>query len=174
MLTLVTGGSASGKSEYAERLACQTDGKRVYIATMRPIDAECERRIQKHRLARQDRGFMTVERYFDLQGIALPEGTQTALLECMSNLVANELFEPEGAEECAVQSILAGVKRICEAVPQVVIVTNEVFSDGATYDPGTRRYICALGEANRALADMADRVVEVVYTIPLLHKGQKE
>ena len=51
MLTLVTGGAASGKSEYAERLAAACDGPRVYIATMRPLDKESVARIEKHRAA---------------------------------------------------------------------------------------------------------------------------
>ena len=53
MMTLVVGGAASGKSEYAEGLvlasACQ---KRIYIATMEPFDEECLRRIEKHRVMR--------------------------------------------------------------------------------------------------------------------------
>ena len=49
MLTLVTGGAASGKSEYAERLAAACDGPRVYIATMRPLDKGSVARIEKHR-----------------------------------------------------------------------------------------------------------------------------
>ena len=62
MLTLVTGGAASGKSEYAERLAAACDGPRVYIATMRPLDKESVARIEKHRAARADRRFSTIKR----------------------------------------------------------------------------------------------------------------
>ena len=75
MLTLVTGGAASGKSEYAERLAAACDGPRVYIATMRPLDKESVARIEKHRAARADRRFSTIERYHDLKGLRLPCGT---------------------------------------------------------------------------------------------------
>ena len=41
MFTLVIGGAASGKSEYAEARALSLPGKRVYLATMRPSDGEC-------------------------------------------------------------------------------------------------------------------------------------
>ena len=67
MLTLVTGGAASGKSEYAERLAAACDGPRVYIATMRPLDKESVARIEKHRAARADRRFSTIEDVYKRQ-----------------------------------------------------------------------------------------------------------
>ena len=43
MLTIVTGGSASGKSEFAEGLVTASENKnRLYIATMQVYDAEGE------------------------------------------------------------------------------------------------------------------------------------
>lgn len=45
MLTLVIGGSASGKSSFAERLAVQSGLPRYYVATMRVWDAESEKRV---------------------------------------------------------------------------------------------------------------------------------
>lgn len=169
MLTLIIGGAASGKSEYAERLAAAAPGPRVYLATMRRHDAECEARIEKHRAARAGRGFVTCEREAGLSGLALPAGTRTVLLEDLGNLAANELYG--GAGEGAFDAALAGIDELCARAARVYVVSNEVFSDGAPYDPGTRRYIELLGALNRALAARADRVVEVVCGIPLIWKG---
>ena len=74
MLTLVLGGAASGKSEYAERLAVEAGGRKFYLATMKPFDAECEARIKKHRAARQKKGFETVEQYTGIAELRLPKG----------------------------------------------------------------------------------------------------
>ena len=67
----------------------------------------------------QGKGFETIERYTDLSGLELPkEGV--ALLECLSNLTANEMFEPEGAKERTVQAgiFVAGRRRgIRKTVP---------------------------------------------------------
>lgn len=53
MMTLVVGGSASGKSAWAEELAVRSPGRpRIYIATMEPFDEECLRRIDRHRQIR--------------------------------------------------------------------------------------------------------------------------
>lgn len=171
MLLLITGGSASGKSEYAEKLLCEAAAdNRVYLATMRPLDAESAARVAKHRLARAGRGFATIERCTALGALSLPP-CGGILLECLSNLAANELFDPDGAGENAASAILRGVDRLCAAAPTVAIVTNEIFSDGVSYDAETMRYIALLGGLNRALAGRADRVIEVVCGIPIFHKG---
>ena len=55
MFIVVYGGSASGKSEYAESLVTgwkdkgeETSPVRIYIATMYPFDEECRLRIGRH------------------------------------------------------------------------------------------------------------------------------
>ena len=52
----------------------------------------------------------------------------------------------------------------------LVVVTNEVFSDGIQYDPDTMRYLKYLGDINCRMAEMADQVTEVVYGIPVTKK----
>ena len=80
MLTLVLGGSASGKSEYAESLVLQTTGPRFYLATMQVWDAECAARVEKHRRMRAEKRFETVECPLHLDAVRLP-ARGTALLE---------------------------------------------------------------------------------------------
>lgn len=171
MLVLVTGGSGSGKSLYGERRATAlSKGRLVYIATMIPYDQEGLRRVERHRRQRAGKGFETVERYRDLKGLSLPLGA-VGLLECMSNLTANEMFSKEGAGENTVEEIMEGVRKVLGQLEHLVIVTNEVFSDGEEYGEDTLRYQSFLGEINRRLAEMADEVTEVVCGIPIHHKG---
>lgn len=168
MLTLVIGGAASGKSEFAENLVLTLPGRRVYVATMEPYDGECLARIEKHRRQRAGKGFLTLERYRDLGGLEVPTGANV-LLECMSNLLANELYSPQGGGSAAV---LGGVERLCARCANLTIVTNEVFSGGKDYEGDTLRYLRALGSVNRALAARANRVVEVVYGCANVLKGR--
>jgi adenosylcobinamide kinase/adenosylcobinamide-phosphate guanylyltransferase len=170
MLTLVSGGSASGKSEYAESLVLAAGpAKRVYIATMEIWDDESRRRVARHRAMRKDKGFTTVECPRDLAGKE-PERDCVALLECMSNLCANECFGPLGLDGAETR-ILAGVERWASAVRELVIVTNELFGDGVRYDPETARYLEVLAGVNREIAARADQVVEVVCGLPVFWKG---
>ena len=79
MLTLVLGGAASGKSEYAESLVLKTTGPRYYLATMQVWDAECAARVEKHRKMRAAKQFVTVECPLHLDNVRLP-ARGTALL----------------------------------------------------------------------------------------------
>lgn len=208
MLHIVYGGSASGKSSYAESFAMslQGDGRLLYIATMYPykwgkaeLDPETMQRIERHRAMRADKGFDTVECYRHVEHI-VAKRQDVLLLECMSNLLANEMYlEPDaddgGRPETMSEVEKAGIggnassdmaetmspvsKKIVQAlvdlstrVQDVVIVTNDVFSDGGnlTYDESTREYVKNLAEINCALARVAETVTEVVCGIPVIVK----
>lgn len=172
MMALVTGGAASGKSAYAERLAISLPGPHAYVATMRHGDAETEARISRHRRMREGKGFLT----FELADAGQPElsaslfladprprdrsrfrGCRTALLEDLGNLVANRL-------EGKLEDVLA-----CE---NVVVVANEVGCDGIQYDPFTMEYVEKLGALACELGARADVVVEVVAGVPDVVKGE--
>lgn len=199
MVVLVTGGSGSGKSAFAEeylmRLSTQAATK-YYIATMQPFGEESLARIRRHQRLRAGKGFTTIEQSRDLtkaaQRIAkLPNQFQeeavtinrpensvpfirdTALLECMSNLVANEMFEENKIrlrDEVTAQ-ILDGIEALNRQLEHLLIVTNNVFEDGISYEETTAEYIEAMGQVNERLAAMADTVIEVVAGIPVVWKG---
>lgn len=183
MLIVVTGVSGSGKSEYAERICCQLseDRKKYYIATMQPYGKEGKKRILRHHKLRSGKGFETIEQYQHISEAAErithkenavkeknTNNKPVVLLECMSNLLANECFEKGGSPD----SIKDECMQLCTACEHLVIVTNEVFSDGCEYDADTKDYIRKLGKLNTELAKKADVVVEVVYSIPVFHKGE--
>lgn len=170
MLVLVTGGSGSGKSAYAEERAYLLEQENlVYIATMFPYDKESDKRIERHQKMRADKHFRTIECYVDLlQAEVTPK--DTVLLECMSNLVANEVFMENGAGENTVETVRKGIRALLERCNNLIVVTNELFSDGAEYDTDTSRYLKYLGQINRETAEIADEVVEIVYSIPVIQK----
>lgn len=184
-LYLVTGGSGSGKSELAEDIIVKKHreagkGTLYYVASMYPYDEECLRKIDRHRRKRREKGFVTVECYTHLETVALKEG-DAVLLECLSNLVANERYRREGRikgeekEELLMQlreSIVKPLLVLADKAACVVAVTNEVFSDGCAYEEETLRYIRLLAKANRMLAEEADCVIEAVYGIPVVRKGE--
>ena len=170
MLTIVTGGSGSGKSAFAEdKVLAFGEAQRVYIATMHPFDEESHKRIERHRKMRAGKGFETVECYTGLKDVKLPSGC-VVLLECMSNLVANEMFEEQGAHEQTVKDIISGIDELVRQAAHVVIVTNEIFSDAVVFDKEMASYLKYLGKINQAVALRADEVVEVVYGIPVYQK----
>ncbi len=171
MLTLILGGSGSGKSAYAEDYLLRTAGdkKKYYIATMQIRDKEMQAKVDRHHRLRQGKGFTTIEQPTALeQAASQMEPGAAALLECMSNLAANEMFSGEHPvdRQTVIQKILLGVEALRKQVDPLVIVTNNVFEDGIVYDSATMEYIEALGRINERLAAEADEVVEVVAGIP--------
>lgn len=180
MITLIIGGSGSGKSAYAEDYigANFKGGKKYYIATMKHLDKECEEKIKKHRSLRQGKGFFTIEQQKDIEKAIekMEVGKKTALVECLSNLVANEMFSQGGVEkgEAVVERLIKGILEIEKRVDHLVLVGNNVFEDGNTYDRATMEYVKALGSLQQKLGQAADRVIEVVVGIPLVIKAGRE
>lgn len=170
MLTLVVGGSASGKSAFAERLAVQSGLSRFYVATMRVWDAESEKRVARHRAMRREKRFETLECPLHLEKLDMP-ARGTALLEDMGNLAANELYDADGAKADAVSAILRGADRLHAQCAHLIIVSNEVFRGGADYAGDTDAYMLALAQINNALAARAENVCRVVCGIPKWVKG---
>ena len=81
MITLVLGGSGSGKSAYAEHLL---DGKtnKYYIATMQVYDAEGEKKVARHRRLRAGKGFVTMEQPRDIGEVDFSKRAQQARAKC--------------------------------------------------------------------------------------------
>ncbi len=182
MMELVIGGSGSGKSAYAETAICREhcrsleedkDAFLYYIADMIPYGAETEKKIAHHREMRAGKGFQTLEWYYGLaEHISAPdapplEGT-SVLLECISNLTANEMYEPKAAKmAAAAEAVIRGVQMLHERCRNLVVVTNDVFRESGSDSEEMVLYKKNLARINRALAEEADRVTEVVSGIPI-------
>lgn len=181
MLYLISGGSGSGKSQYAEKLSVDRNkyykGNLFYVATMYPYDDESYKRIEKHQEMRKDKGFETIECYSNIGKINVNEN-DVILIECMSNLLANEMYIDEGKIKGknllykAEKEIVKPISDIAKKAGAVIVVTNEVFSDGLSYDIETQKYIELLGFINKELSKYAKNVTEVVCSIPVCVKGE--
>ena len=193
MMILVIGGSGSGKSAYAESLTddlmkgADTEGKaderdcaaeaecrKYYLATMKIFDEEGRKKVGRHRSLRNGKGFYTVEQPTDIHRAVekMEAGERIVLLECLSNLTANEMFsgeEPAAAGQ-VVEKIMRGLEALKAQTTHLIVVTNNVFEDGIAYEEATMEYIRAMGKLNQRLADLADQVVEVVVGIPVIIK----
>lgn len=190
MNVLVTGGSASGKSAYAEKAACALAAQSiasaslvaplVYVATMRAFGEEGMLRVRRHRRQRDGKGFTTLEQTHDLGELVRNSETAylltgaTVLLEDVGNLVANELFDDAGSERnaaVAAEAAAAGVVSLESCCANIVAVTNEVGASGMSYDAATQRYVRCLGEVSNRLAARFDVVIECVCGFPCFLKG---
>ena len=196
MMVLVVGGSGSGKSSYAEKVTVSLAqesvkeitksentslsdfklniAKKYYLATMQVFDDEGRKKVERHRNLRSGKGFFTIEQPTRISGALekMEDVDRTVLLECISNLTANEMFSEKKAmtEIQVTENVIRDIKMLKEQTNHLVVVSNNVFEDGITYDETTTKYIRAMGKINQKLAALADRVVEVVEGIPVIIK----
>jgi adenosylcobinamide kinase / adenosylcobinamide-phosphate guanylyltransferase len=171
-VVLVTGGSRSGKSAFAQRTAETVAGRRLYLATSVPEDPEMHLRVQRHRAARGP-GWDTTEEPRDLAGVLRSDRDHTVcLVDCLTLWVSNLLFaaHQQGCEVTE-EEIAGRSQELLEASAGrsglVVFVTNEV---GMGIVPDTavgRRFRDLAGRCNQTVAAGAAEVYLVVSGIPL-------
>src|SRR6476646_5857362 len=153
MITVVLGGTRSGKSEVAERIAATLPAPVTYVATASTDDdPDLEARVALHR-ARRPADWRTIEAVADLPEV-LAELQGTALVDSIGTWIA-------GVPEFA-----ADIDALCDACRRrpgdTVLVAEEVSL--AVHPPTEvgRRFVDVVGECNRTLATIADRVLLVV------------
>lgn len=163
MITLIVGTPDSGKSLLAEDIAQQTgNAEKYYIATMIPYGEEGQKRVEKHRMMREGKGFITLEwpdsiREHIEEGIEFSDAT--VLLECMSNLVGNEMYNEANKADCdtdLVERITDSIAILADQAKSLVVVTNVFPLQDDGYDEDTRRYVKIVETVNNKLISMAD------------------
>ena len=185
-LVFVSGAVRSGKSSWAETYARTYADEHacnlVYIATANADDLEMLRRVELHKAARKGKGFETLEQHTDVGRLTtkLPLRNYSVLLECLGTLLANEMFGTGKAgtpnlapQSFYVQKIFGDVLSLRAHFACIVVVSNDIFSDGVTYDEPMERYRQALGALHVELANAADLVVECVAGQAIVHKAIK-
>ena len=89
------------------------------------------------------------------------------LLEDLTNLYANEVYGTSGHPH----EILAPLLELRQQAGALIIVANELYSDGIDYGPETDRFLRDLADLAAELSATADQVTEVVYGIPVQLKA---
>ena len=167
---LVIGSPDSGKSAMAEKTVTELSDPdhRIYLATMIPYGIEGRERVERHRRMREGKGFITIESPFDIHsslndyctsnGIRL--GDMTVLLECLSNLVANELFERRSGRDEMLDRLYEDIRWIAQRVGNLVIVSNH-FEIEESFDEETRLYAETLDMFNEMVSGLADKTIRI-------------
>ncbi len=167
-LILISGSNGSGKSAFAERLVGSIAAPRCYIATMVPHTEENRRRIEKHRRQRAGLGFTTLELPGHLSDAVVPEDG-VVLLEDVSNLMANAMFD-EGRDAKSVMEEILALSRRCRLLVAVTISGLA----GEEYEGETKDYIAALRQVNDALFAVSCAAARMQHGEVIWEKGGAE
>lgn len=177
-MILVYGTASSGKSDVAENIAVKKYQNEkindkslqlIYLATMETSSEASKQRINRHREKRYGKGFTTVEEMYKPLSKKTEIKGNVVLLECLSNLCANVMFKKYGDEdvsEIEINELSEDIARelvtLAEITKELIIVSNDIFSDGIKYDKWTDNYMKLLARVNRLIADKCDEVIEVI------------
>jgi adenosylcobinamide kinase/adenosylcobinamide-phosphate guanylyltransferase len=182
-VTLVTGGCRSGKSLFAEELLANKEV--LYLATAKITDEEMAQRVKRHQ-NRRDAKWETYEGYRELSQVVLQSPKEYFLLDCLTILTSNFMFEgkepfedlPEEKQEEVLQTILKELEDLVMSIrtthKELVIVTNEVGQGIVPSYALGRVYRDYIGIINQYVGKKADTVYEVKCGIPILLKGDKQ
>ncbi|MGL5506982.1 MAG: bifunctional adenosylcobinamide kinase/adenosylcobinamide-phosphate guanylyltransferase [Paraclostridium sp.] len=179
-LILVTGGSRSGKSSFAESLCIKQNNSTAYIATSIPFDEEMKDRVRKHKESRPNE-WKTYEIYKDIYSIieAISNEHKTIILDCVTLLINNLMFDygldfdnttSEQTNEMEIyikQQIEKLINEIRKTELYVVIVTNELGMSLVPDNKLCRVYSDIVGRINQYIATKSDEVYFVVSGIPM-------
>ncbi len=167
--TLVLGGARSGKSRFAERLACESGLARVYLATATAGDDEMRARIAHHRAQRGD-GWRTVEEPLALTDALTREAGEgrVVLVDCLTLWLSNLMHAVRDieAETRALAEWLRGTRH------PVLLVSNEVGLGLVPETPLGRDFRDAQGRLNQAIAAVVPEVAFVAAGLPLWLKRE--
>jgi adenosylcobinamide kinase/adenosylcobinamide-phosphate guanylyltransferase len=166
-LTLVLGGSRSGKSRYAENLIAALPPPWIYVATAEAGDAEMAKRIATHR-TRRGTGWQTIEAPHDIASVlAADEGT--ILIDCLTLWLSNRMLA--GAD---IDAEIAALETALDVhLSPAVLVSNEVGFGIVPDNELARRFRDLQGRLNQRMAARADRVVLMVAGLPVVVKDTK-
>lgn len=165
-LILISGENNSGKSVCAEKLTSRIGKDLYYIATMIPKTEHNHQRIAKHRKQREDYDFQTLELPFQV-GDAAVGADSAVLLEDVSNLLANVIFETGGTGKQVFSDICA-LRERCDTL--IAVTISDL--DTGSYEGETACYIDALNHLNASLSELADIVIRMENRTPCVVKGE--
>ena len=169
-IILITGGTRSGKSRYAEQLALSLSPNPVYVATAHVWDEEFRERVRRHQ---QRRGpewtTFEEERYLsrlDLTG-------RVAVIDCITLWCTNFYFEMQDVDR-ALQALQHEFDLVSSIDATLIFVTNEIGMGGVSDNEVQRRFTDLQGWMNQYVAARADEVMLMVSGIGVKIKGNEE
>ncbi len=172
-IILITGGSRSGKSDFARDIAEAMPARRVFLATSPVTDEEMRARIERHRAERDGSKWSTIEERIDLAGVLRGcTDFDLVLVDCLTLWVNNLMFAAQQAGLEITEDDVTGrceeLLSVCASRPGTVIFVSNETGMGIVPDNETsRRFRDLLGRCNRMVARAANQVTLVVCGLPL-------
>ena len=168
MLTLITGGTRSGKSRYAQGLALQLDQRPCYLATARHWDAEFSQRIARHQSERRQ--------HWDNQEIeialsSLQTDSEAVVVDCVTLWLTNLFTDTNSDAEASLAQAQQEIDLLAARKDKHWLLVSNEIGMGLHADTAIgRQFIDLQGFSNQYIAQRADRVLFMVSGLRLVVK----
>ena len=167
-IILITGGSRSGKSSYAEQLALSLSDAPVYVATARIWDEEFRERVRRHQERRGPQWTnIEEEKYLSRHDVA----GRVVVVDCLTLWCTNFFFDGQSDVDASLEALKAEFDRFTDQEATFLFVTNEIGMGGTSDNALQRRFTDLQGWMNQYVASRADEVLLMVSGIPVKIKG---
>lgn len=163
-IILITGGSRSGKSTHAEKLALSLSPNPVYLATARIWDEEFHQRVIRHQ-ERRGPEWTNIEEEKELSRHTLQE--RVILIDCVTLWCTNFFFDLKSDTDLALTAVKEEFKRFTAQDATFIFVTNEIGMGGTSENELQRKFTDMQGWMNQYIASCADEVLLMVSGIPV-------
>lgn len=177
MIVFISGGCKNGKSGFAEKIVynlSKESDKLYYIATMIASDEEDVERIERHRKDREKYNFETLEVSRDMDKVIhSTSGKSTYLLDSVTALLANEMFDKGNVNKDVDKKIIKDLDLLMESAENIVFVSDYIYSEAMIFDDYSELYIKGLATLDKHIAMKSDVVIEVSFGNLTFYKGEK-
>lgn len=177
MLYFISGTVKAGKSMFSQCLGkslldCD-NGKLYYLATMIPQDKEDDLRIKRHIKDREDFNFVSFEEGYNIKNILkIATHKDVVLLDSITGLLSNLMFNNKDIHINSYYDVILDIMEIKNKVKDLIVVNDDIFFEQSPKSESVNSYVENLGLIQKELGKISEFVFEVIYSIPILRKGE--
>lgn len=164
MIYYITGGTRSGKSSYAQKMAMELSPNPIYLATARRWDDDFKKRIQRHKADRDER-WENIEEEKYLSKLHLKD--RVVVVDCVTLWLTN--FYVDAGYEMAVtlSQFKTEFDLLANMETTLIIISNEIGMGLHADTEIGRKFVDLQGWVNQHIAQRADKAVFMVSGLAL-------
>ncbi len=169
-IIMITGGTRSGKSHFAQEMALKLSRQPIYLATSRIWDDEHLARIRRHQA---DRGPEWINMEEEKQLSKHDFNGQVVLVDCVTLWLTNYFFDNQSDTELSLKQAKAEFDLLTTQEATFIFVTNEIGLGGHAVNDLQRHFTDLQGWMNQFIAQKAQEVYWMVSGIDVKIKPTK-
>jgi adenosylcobinamide kinase / adenosylcobinamide-phosphate guanylyltransferase len=164
MIYYITGGTRSGKSSYAQKLALSLSDHPIYLATARKWDEDFKQRIKRH-LQDRDERWENIEEEKHPSKLPLPG--RVIVLDCVTLWLTNFFSDTKYNVDETLSLIKEEFDELAKIEATWIIISNEIGMGMHADTEIGRKFADLQGWINQHIAERAEKAIFMVSGMPM-------